>query len=370
MLNAFHGGGEGLAQAVELHNTFPAFARRPLTTQAIYVVMHILGCSATIGFIIVNFVFLFLNGILLYFLSFYKNKNEKQSLFNMLIYYTSFSVLFSFFAPIYTYDEPIQYFCLLCAMLFLEKSSSFLMSLFAFIFLFLSLVTRETSILLFPALYFFSLDKNAQADFDFFDIKTYLKVINIPKSLIFSLAFALYLLFNHYFFGGLPIETDRDAAWHLNVSSTAHIIESVCSGLLVLALPLAVLLKSTWRKQNKINQNIFFFIGITLIVNTLFTYGFSFARESRIFALPLLLLFPIASDVFESLQSAFLNIENLKSFFKSKTGWLTLICIALMIHFYHPTDSAGMTDYYHVYLGAVIFCVGYVRFLMIRLTTS
>lgn len=363
MLNSFHSNGGGLAQAVDLHHTFPAFARRPLTTQAIYAAMYITNCSATLGFVIINFVFLFLNGILLYFLSFYKNNNKEKSVFNALVFYTSFSVLFSFFAPIYSYDEPIQYFCLLCAMLFLAQSSSFLMSLFALIFLFFSLLARETSVLLFPALYFFSLDKNTQTDFEFFNIKSHLKTINVSKIMLFLTAFGAYLCFNHYYFGGLPVDANRDKEWHLNVSSTAHIIEAVCSCLLVLALPLTVLVKSSWRKQNKINKNIFIFIFITLIINALITFGFSFARESRIFALPLLLLYPIASEVFASLQAAFLNIENLKSFFKSKTGWITFICITLMIHFYHPTDSAGMTDYYHVYLGAVIFCVGYVCFL-------
>jgi hypothetical protein len=363
MLNGFRIAGDGLEQIVALHNTFPAFARRPLTTQTVYLLMSVLNCSVQMSFTIVSFVFLFLNGVLLSFLSFFKNNTQKQVYFNILFFYGSFSIFFSFFAPIYTYDEPIQYFCLLCAMLLLERKYILL----SFPFLLLGLVARETSILLFPALYFFSLDKNAQTEFSFLNLKTYFKTVNIRHIVVFLLAFAAYLAFNNWFFGGLPVDANRDKEWHGNVVSAKHIIESICSCLLVLLLPMTILYKTAWRKQNKANQNIFIIICITLIINTLITFGFSFARESRIFALPLLLFFPIAGQLFEPFEAAFFNIENLKAFFNAKniftTIATTLLPIALMIHFYHSTDSAGMTDYYHVYLSFVLFFVGYLHFL-------
>jgi hypothetical protein len=363
MLNSFHSQENSLEQIVALHHTFPAFARRPLTTQMVYLLVDTLNWSVQISFTIVSFVFLFLNGVALSFLSFFKKNTEKQVYFNILIFYSSFSVFFSFFAPIYSYDEPIQYFCLLCAMLLLERK----LLLAALPFLFLSLIARETSVFLFPALYFFSLDKNTQTEFNFLQIKTYLKAIKISHILVFTAAFVAYLAFNNHFFGGLPVDANRDKEWHGNVVSTKHIIESICSCLLVLLLPMTILYKTAWRKQNKTNQNIFIFIFITLIINALITFGFSFARESRIFALPLLLFFPIAGQLFEPFEAAFFNIENLKVFFNTKNIFTTIVTtllpIALMIHFYHSTDSAGMTDYYHVYLAFVLFFIGYLHFL-------
>ena len=160
MLNSYHNSNDGMQDILNLHTTFPPFARRPLTTWAVKGTMLFFKCNASTGFTIINFLFLYLNGIIIYFLSLSGNNNSTQSILNSIAFYLSFSVFFSFFAPIYTYDEPIQYFCLLGAIYFLAQKKWFVY-LLAMPFLWLSLVARETSVLLFPALYYLVLDEKS-----------------------------------------------------------------------------------------------------------------------------------------------------------------------------------------------------------------
>jgi hypothetical protein len=181
--------------------------------------------------------------------------------------------------------------------------------------------------------------------------------------LLFSLPFLAYLVFNHWLFGALPIDENRSLAWLKNVQSWRHFIESIASAVLVLGIPCFILMKSEWRKQNKINQNLFFVISISLIINTLVTFGFSYARESRIFALPLLLFFPIFSLVFEPLKKQIFVFSNFKRFLFSLNAVFTAFITLIATYAYYSTDSGGMYNFYRIYLAFVFFFIGYLHFL-------
>ena len=111
-----------LTSQITYHKEFAPFARRPLTTFLIEKAASWLGITLGNAFIWVNFSLLFLSGLLLFRLSNVMNPGFLKGIGNIIIYFLSFSVLFAFFPPVFSYDEPLQY-CLIFAGLtsFLKK---------------------------------------------------------------------------------------------------------------------------------------------------------------------------------------------------------------------------------------------------------
>ena len=103
------------------HEDHPAFARRPLTSVFIRGVHDVFGLGYGYSFIFVQFLFLFGGALALYYLSLHLLQDHKKALLSLLLFFVSFSILFSFFGGVNTYDEPLQYLCIFLSLLFLYK---------------------------------------------------------------------------------------------------------------------------------------------------------------------------------------------------------------------------------------------------------
>src|SRR5690606_1789450 len=71
---------------------------------------------------------------------------RNQALFNMSAYFLTFSIVFAFFPPIFTYDEPLQYCFLFLGILALIHDKW----VYYCIFFFFAMVARESSAFLLP----------------------------------------------------------------------------------------------------------------------------------------------------------------------------------------------------------------------------
>jgi hypothetical protein len=138
---------EYLSDVIDLHEKFPGFARRPLTSFLIQETRHYTGLGIGASFVVVNFLFLFFTAVALYWQSVVWASTKKEALLSIILFFGSFTILFAFFPTVYTYDEPVQYLFLFLSLTFLKKKNILIFSLFFFI----ALVARESSVILYPA---------------------------------------------------------------------------------------------------------------------------------------------------------------------------------------------------------------------------
>ncbi len=144
---------ETLTKIVNYHKCEPTFARRILTTQLIDFFHENFQFNYLKSFVVVNFLSLGVVGYLIGKISYRITNDLMASSIAIVSFYLSFSILFAFYQPIYTYDEPLQY-----LFFFLALYSIMVKRLFISLFFFLlSICVRETTLLLLPGfLLFFS----------------------------------------------------------------------------------------------------------------------------------------------------------------------------------------------------------------------
>lgn len=349
---------------MDLHQDNSSFRRRPLTTFLIDEFSSKTGKSVGFGFVFVNFLGLFLSGILLFYLSRSVGANHRQGLLNMVFYFLTFSNLFAFFAPVYTYDEPLQ-FCFLFFSLWMLHERKWLFYLLGF---FLAVLARESSVVLLPAIYFFFIG-NPKNPRSFFAIK------NIAQGLFLSLPFFLYLGF--FFWqkqtgqnAGIPSEDIRDR-FHLivyNFHNAQFAIETISSFILALAFPLFLALQ--FLKQQTESNKLTLFIKaflLTTILNTLIVLFGTQARETRLFVLPLFFIWSIFTQAFGGFLKQAFNKQVLEAFFqnKRKLALFLLICILIFVfsfHAYRSTSGVGSDHFFNEYLFLLLCLVAFFKF--------
>lgn len=140
-----------LAFVVDVHeNQQLSFKKRPLTTWGISYFSSFTGLSLALSFVIIQFVLLFLNGVALGALSVQLGLKSSGILKNLLFFYLSFTIVFMFFEPVFSYDEPLQYLLIFLSLGFYLKKKYLI---FVLVFV-LACIARESSLFLLPGLYF------------------------------------------------------------------------------------------------------------------------------------------------------------------------------------------------------------------------
>lgn len=312
-----------LNRIVDYHAVESAFKRRPLTTWMIQSTSMLLGITPGKSFVLVNFSLLFLSGFVLGKTIMKTSLKRPIVLVGVVYFFVTFSVLFSFFQPIYSYDEPIQYLLLFSALYFNQEKKWW----FYLLTFFFAILARETTLLL---------------------IISFLLVSNLKlyKSIAMHLA-AVILYFVAYY---LLIETNSDELiYRLQITSTvqknlsnAH--HGIVAILSVLLLPLTLVLK-LW---NLLQQEVKPFLKAFLIasgINTVFVYLFANTYETRLFALPLVFFWLCAGQCV---------VLWFKEFRISKSNLLVALVLSASISllFYIPyqpaigTGGAGLFQYY------------------------
>ncbi len=284
-----------LKSQIDYHQEIAPFARRPLTSFLIASVTGKFGLRSGHAFILINFFLLFLSGLLLFKLSKTLKASTVQALGNMSVYFLSFSVLFAFFPPVFSYDEPLQYcFIFLAFIAFIKNKWGCYVPFFT-----LALISRETTMLLMPALLLFmpGLGK--------FNVrllsKEHLRLcIPILLPLLFYGIYLALFIYTHDQLKATQIEmASRYSCFLENFESPKNTVETWTSLYLALAPFLYLVAVQLGKKDVPASQKKW--VGaflLTVIINTPIVILTAFARETRLFALPLFFIWPVFASLF------------------------------------------------------------------------
>ena len=284
-----------LASQIRYHQEFAPFARRPLTSLLIEGSSGIFGITLGESFVLVNLLLLFFSGLLIYKISLRLRATKGQALFNQVAYFLTFSILFAFFPPVFSYDEPLQYCLIMLGILALiqEKWRNYVP-----LFL-MATIARESTVFLIPGLAII---------FSGLSLKINNKETSLVKKKLFLLflPIPLYVIYLGIFIwaSGIWNETSEVAANRLscyfqNFGTFASAVESVVSFFLVLGPSLYFLYmgKKSWIFSALEKKYVRAFL-LAVAINTPIVMAATLARETRLFALPLIFLWPLAGQLF------------------------------------------------------------------------
>lgn len=322
-----------------LHKIHPAFASR-FTVTSLLSILNNIGLPFVWSFLIVNFSLLFFNGTLIAKISKHFDFSSKQVKISLLFFYLGFSILFAFFRSIDTYDDLMQYFFLFGALLAFLKNKNFVGSTFFTA----SLLTRETGLLLIPGL--FLIIKNRSTIYKFFTLIIPAIIFEIINLFIFYKLNLLNQSKNY-------LEDSRFAHLIYNFQNIHFSIETMVSAFLILAIPIYLIYKTNQRNLIEEGHSSLIKAGaISILINTPIVLISARAREARLFALPLIFLWPILGYYFDKLKIKI-------SFSRNYIYFIALLLIAtLSVFIYTPTYSGGFDYGYHSYLFLFIIFFG------------
>lgn len=284
-----------LASQIRYHQEFAPFARRPLTSLLIEGSSGIFGITLGESFVLVNLLLLLFSGLLIYKISVRLQATTDQALFNQVTYFLTFSILFAFFPPVFSYDEPLQYCLIMLSILALIREKwRFFVPLFL-----MATIARESTVFLWPGLVII------------FSGLT-LKSRNIwssairKKLLLLFLPLPLYALYLGIFLWATGIwrETSEVAAKRLscyfeNFGTFASSVETMVSFFLVMGPSLYFLYTSRRATRFTILEKKYVLAFLmAVVINTPIVMAATLARETRLFALPLIFIWPLAGQLF------------------------------------------------------------------------
>tara|TARA_B100001287_G_scaffold5367_1_gene4133 strand:+ start:251 stop:1384 length:1134 start_codon:yes stop_codon:yes gene_type:complete len=347
-----------LSSVVKYHKTQPEFKKRPVTTFLIEKTKHFTGLKIGESFISINFFFIFFTGILIYRISLLFEKNIKLATTNVFVYFLCFSNLFAFFPPIFTYDEPIQFSLILLSLLFFYKEKW----LGYIVFFSLSLIVRESGLILLPGLIYLLHEKNIKNLLDSFRKKHLKKwaYLFVPVVIYFS-----YLLIinktNIISINSTNDVSSRLSLYSYNTQSQKTAIESLLSFFLILGLPIYLTFYGLKIKNTENEKYINAFL-VTVILNSTVVFTLTMAREARLFTIPMLFIWPIFSKIFiedirllftlNNYKLIFYNFNNVVSFI-----FLNFLNYTLSFKAYETSIGKPKENYFNEYLFTLILVI-------------
>jgi hypothetical protein len=253
---------------VDLHARLVGpFTTRPITTFLIQRISEAAALSPWWGFVLAQF---FLLTAAAYALGRLGERLMAPPRLSLVAFFLSFTVLFSFVSPNDSYDEAAQYLFLFLGLNALVSAGDFSFALFFFF----ALLARETSVLLLPGMLLLGW-RGWRSSWKFV----------LPVA-----AFSLY-----YFSREASADPNRLYYWARNFQNAKVAWESLVSFGIALALPLALLL-SAWRlglTNARAHGSWIRAFFVSLALNGPAVFATAYARESRLFALPLVFLWPL-----------------------------------------------------------------------------
>ncbi|MBK8612163.1 MAG: hypothetical protein IPN85_01510 [Flavobacteriales bacterium] len=284
-----------IAHMLEFHRSGDtAFIRRPLTTWCMDGVAAI-GVPSPLAFMLCGFVLFMVAGVLVYRAARSIGADQRQATTAQVLFHLAPTVLFAYFAPIYSYDEPLQYVLLLIALASFAAGRSW-----AFILAFaLALVARESSLLLLPSIAYLALSGERTFSLTKARWRTLL-VLGAPV-VLYAAFLALYLDHVGMDHGAEAEMGSRMSLFDENFKNGDTAGESLSFLFLALGLPLFLIgryvLGPACPASHK--QQVRAML-IALLVNTAVVLVATKAREARLFALPLVLVFPLLGHAWQA----------------------------------------------------------------------
>jgi hypothetical protein len=291
-------------QVLNERAAFSEFARRPITSGIQVLLNQYLEFPYQFSFNLIVFVSLFLSCLVIK--NIFSLLNQSYSIAHISIYgfLFSYATLFAFMAPMHTYDEPLQFLFILLAFFFYLKMDSLAAALlFSF-----ACIVRESSFILFP---FFLLTEKRSFRLYFY----------------WFLPLLIYVLFFRY---ALPDWVQRESiyfnsqnrllGWTENFKNWKSSLISITNLFLVLALPILLIRKNLSRLSNQ-SRIIFRYSEWLLYLNAFLVLVSGLAKEPRLFALPLVLIWPLLPESVNKIYT---------SYCKQKVSWLVISLIATL----------------------------------------
>ena len=284
-----------LASQIRYHQEFAPFARRPLTSLLIEGSSGIFGVTLGESFVLVNLLLLFVSGILIYIISLKLNATKGQAIFNQVAYFLTFSIIFAFFPPVFSYDEPLQYCLILLSILALIREKwLYYVPLFL-----LAIIARESTLFLLPGLAIifsgFSLKSKNMWNFG---IKRKLLLLFAPMPL-YVIYLGIFLWATGIWKETSEVAAKRLSCYFQNFGTYASSLESIVSFFLVLGPGLYFLYMSHKSKIfSALEKKYVQAFLLAVVINTPIVMVATLAREARLFALPLIFLWPLAGQLF------------------------------------------------------------------------
>ena len=299
-----------------LHNELGAFRRRFFTNGLIRIIKTTFNLNTGQSFLICQFTLYVFNGLLIERIAKTYGLCWNSRLLSVVLFYFSFSVLFAFYRPIYTWDEPIQYFCFLLSIFFLAKNKLLLFS----ITLLAALMARETTLILIPAIFF---------------IKTTSE--NYKSNMLYFITpIIFYFIFRTYVNTNIIAPTYNDGIIKrldcliFNFQDFRFVKESIFSLIISTILPTYLLCIKTKDKFAFSKEKKAFIL--TLIANAIIVYATAFARESRLFALPLLIILPFLGKIVgDEITYIKRNFTLKKPSKKTRNLFLTIVIVCVLL---------------------------------------
>lgn len=281
--------------AVDYHKTLPDFKKRPVTTLLVESVSKFFDLRIGLAFVWVNYLFLFLSGFLVYYLALLYSDSHRHSIISVAFFYTCFSILLAYFIPIATYDEPVQYFFILLSLIAIKKRF-FVLFILSFS---LAIITRENTLLMLPAIFFFLTGfqfKNILRD----------KIFTLKMILICVIPVLIYALYLIWFYTENPeiiSETtssldQKFSHYKKNFRDVKNSSRTILSFISVFLFPLFLIIYGRLKyRSDDLQQKLIHSFWLTFAINTPIIFVSVYAEESRVFALPVLFILPVAGQM-------------------------------------------------------------------------
>lgn len=353
-----------LASQIRYHQEFAPFARRPLTSLLIEGSSGIFGITLGESFVLVNLLLLFFSGLLVYILSIALSASKGQALFNQVSYFLTFSILFAFFPPVFSYDEPLQYCLIMLGILALIREKWLY---YVFIFLFAT-ITRESTLFLVPglAIVFSGFSLKAKNMWSM-SVKRKLLLLFVPLPLYF-IYLGIFLWTTDIWKETSEVAANRLSCYFQNFGTYASSVESIVSFFLVLGPGLYFLYMSNKPKIfTALEKKYIQAFLLAVVINTPIVMVATLARETRLFALPLIFLWPMAGQLFGKELLSLLRVIGYLNGLKDWRFWLLLgfscyinylVSFKIYVPSFPPKDN-----FFNEYLFILLFIVS-VHFLI------
>ncbi|WP_116541678.1 hypothetical protein [Pontibacter virosus] len=351
---------EYLTRVITYHKEHPAFAKRPLTTYLTEQLSHNTTLSIGESFTLINFFLLFLCGLAIYYCAILIGSCTSEALLSVALYYLSFSTLFAFFPPIYSYDEPLQYLLIyLGLMAALRNKWTLYILMFS-----LAIIARESTLILLPGLALLTVHTPA------------LSVAFFKKVAILLIPAVVYVIYLYFFItlneiGAASKQDFQERLKHFygNFRDLKFAIESVASFFLASGLQTYLLYSYASRKSlSPIEKKYVKAFVFTLLINTVIVILTTYVRETRLFALPLIFLFPLMGRIVLRELNYIrwkLSVITRRELIKYLPLFLILsaVCITVTYKYYFQTIGSQAENLFNEYT-AIVLLVTIVHFLL------
>ena len=303
---------------------YGSFNTRFITANLQYFLHETFAIPFAFSFNLICFLGFWGSSTLLYLFSRQLGIDQRNAYWSILAFYLCFSIILAFGARMWTYDEPMQYLFLL-GMLISIIGHRFYLSLMCW---FLALLTKETSIL-FGLIFLFK-----------YPLKQWWRYLIIMLVVAFYfIAIDLILEPEQFEKTSQYFQRSRFNFWQKNFADWNITCLIIFTLYLIVGIPILLVKKFINWKVLSADQKALITCGLVLIVfNSVLVCITALADEARLFALPLLLLWPVLPMAVPALK------EKLK---KGHTPLRIILfftlALSLAVFLYHP--RVGGTGY-------------------------